>query len=381
MIVGVMGTALISPLYPLYKAEWQLMPSDVTLIYVIYMLGALCSLLFLGRLPDRLSFRTMLLSGLGLMLVATLLTLIAKNMLVLALGRFLVGVASSIITTSGSLGLARLTPPEMKHRAGVLTGFLLAFGFGLGPLLGGSMAEWAPQPLTTTYLPTLGLGLVALAALLAIRLPENSGPSAQQQLSVLDFMPKLTWTSADKSTRFLLACGFPFLAFGLFGLYAAMSPLFLKQIIAWNGPFVSGTSIGAILIASALVQLASARLATRQSALLGLVSIAVSNGLLLINLSFGSSILFFLGVVFTAIGHGMSLLASMNMVNMVATVQNRSGLLSTYLLIGYAGSILPLLGMGWIADGFGINAAVSVFCGIVIVLSLVWALAFALYRK
>ena len=42
MIVGVMGTALISPLYALYKEAWQLQASDISLIYVVYMSGALC---------------------------------------------------------------------------------------------------------------------------------------------------------------------------------------------------------------------------------------------------------------------------------------------------------------------------------------------------
>ena len=48
MIVGVMGTALISPLYALYKDAWQLQASDISLIYVIYMGGALCTLLLAG---------------------------------------------------------------------------------------------------------------------------------------------------------------------------------------------------------------------------------------------------------------------------------------------------------------------------------------------
>ncbi len=30
MCVGVMGTALASPLYPLYQAQWQLQPSHIT---------------------------------------------------------------------------------------------------------------------------------------------------------------------------------------------------------------------------------------------------------------------------------------------------------------------------------------------------------------
>ena len=66
MCVGVMGTALASPLYPLYQAHWGLQPSHITGIYVAYMGGALASLLFLGRLSDRFGFLPVLRSGLAL---------------------------------------------------------------------------------------------------------------------------------------------------------------------------------------------------------------------------------------------------------------------------------------------------------------------------
>lgn len=64
MCVGVMGTALASPLYPLYQALWQLQPSHITVIFVTYMLGVLASLLFAGRLTDRFGFLPVLRCGL-----------------------------------------------------------------------------------------------------------------------------------------------------------------------------------------------------------------------------------------------------------------------------------------------------------------------------
>ena len=111
MIVGVMGTALISPLYALYKETWQLQASDVSLIYVIYMGGALCSLLFLGRLPDRAGFRRVMQVGLALALLGTVISMLAWNMVSLGVGRVIVGVASSMLTTSATLGLAQLSRP------------------------------------------------------------------------------------------------------------------------------------------------------------------------------------------------------------------------------------------------------------------------------
>src|SRR5690606_10989204 len=87
MIVGVMGTALISPLYALYKEAWQLQTSDISLIYVVYMGGAMCGLLLMGRMPDRVGFRPMMLWGLSLSLIGTAISLIAWDMTSLNVGR------------------------------------------------------------------------------------------------------------------------------------------------------------------------------------------------------------------------------------------------------------------------------------------------------
>ena len=368
MIVGVMGTALISPLYALYKEAWQLQASDISLIYTIYMGGALCSLLFLGRLPDRAGFKPVMQVGLVLTLLGTLISLLAWNMTSLIVGRFIVGVASSLMTTSATMGLSALSRPGQVQRVAMVTGFLMAFGFGLGPLLGGILGQWAPMPLVTTYVPTLVLGALGLLVLTRLDLPANAKSENKAKLRLQDVLPKLTWPQRSASSAFVLTCALPFLAFGVFGLYAAMSPLFLDKLVPWHGPVVSGTSIAVILFASAGVQIMAGRIPTQWCGFGGLMCLALSNALLMINLWAGSALLFALGVLFTAIGHGMSMLSGMSMVNRIATSGNRSGLLSTYLVIGYVGCMLPMMAMGWIADHWGMNVAVCSFCTFVVVL-------------
>jgi len=56
------------------------------------------------------------------------------------------------------------------------------------------------------------------------------------------------------------------------------------------------------------------------------------------------------------------------MINRIATPHNRSGLLSTYLVVGYLGSMAPMLGIGWIADRWGMNVALGCFCSAVVVM-------------
>ncbi|KJH82438.1 MFS transporter [Stutzerimonas stutzeri] len=358
MCVGVMGTALISPLYPLYQQAWQLRTSDVSLIYVIYMLGALAGLLFMGRLSDTLGFRRVMLAGLLLGWGGTLLTMLAWNLPSLNIGRFAVGLSSSLIVTSASVGLVQISRDGASQRISTLTSFLLAFGFGLGPLTGGVIGQWMPHPLTVTYLPSLALGVLAVYALMRVHLKHHEA-NADAVLDWRAFIPRLAWAKRSDSLAFLLTCACPFFAFGVFGLYASMAPLFLEKMIPWHGPVVSGTSIGVILLASAITQLACARISLRWCGLLGLLAVALSNAMLVLNFKLGSPTVFIIGVCATATGHGLCLLAGISMVNRIASSAERSGLISTYLVCGYVGSIVPLLGAGWIADHYGLPVAVT----------------------
>src|SRR5690606_5034761 len=110
------------------------------------------------------------------------------------------------------------------------------------------------------------------------------------------------------------------------------------------GPVVSGSAVAVILLASGGVQLLAVRIPTQWCGFAGLMGLALSNALLIVNLASGSTALFVLGVVLTAVGHGMCMVAGMGMISRFAQAGNRSGLLATFLLIGYSGAIVPMLG-------------------------------------
>lgn len=376
MTVGVMGTALISPLYGLYREAWQLQTIEVSLIYVIYMAGALSALLFFGRLPDLLGFRPTMVWALAAAWVGTLISMLAWNAVSLTVGRFIVGASSSMITTSASLGFTQVVPREKRGRMALLSSTLIALGFGIGPLIGGIMGQWVPWPLVTTYIPSLALALLGIVGLRKIQLPQGDDAVAHRPLAKDDIVPRLTWPGAADSGVFVLTCAMPFVAFGVFGLYASMLPLFLDKMVPWHGPVVSGTAVALILFVSATFQLMVRRLPVRWCGFAGLLAIAASNALLMVNLVATSSTLFFAGVLLTALGHALTMLSGMTMINKVASDHNRSGLLSTYLVVGYLGSMLPMLGIGWIADRWGMNVALGCFCSSVVLACIVVAVLF-----
>src|SRR5690606_2708931 len=112
----------------------------------------------------------------------------------------------------------------------MMTGFLMAFGFGLGPLVGGVIGQWTPAPLRLAYAPTLVLSVLGLIVLFRLKLPRRALSMATGSLHWRDVLPRLTWPDADASRAFMLTCCLPFLAFGVFGLYASMAPLFLDTL-------------------------------------------------------------------------------------------------------------------------------------------------------
>lgn len=371
-----MGTALASPLYPLYQAEWQLLPSHITQVFVLYMVSALTSLMLLGSITSRYGFFQVLRAGVMLMTAGVLLSALSWNVQVFGASRILIGLASGMITTSASIGLTQLNTSGDTQRAAATTSLMIAFGFGLGPIVGGLVAQWAPWPLRTAYVPSLLLGMAAVYALFHVRLPAHALPApVATPFSWRDMLPKLTFPERAVLRPYWLASMGAFCAFGMFSLFASLAPSFMEKMVPWHGPAISGPSIGLILFLSAAVQFAAKGFATKRVLITGYIALAVCNLLLMANVFAGSGLVFLLCVLATALGHGLCNLGGISVVNKLAQPHNRAGLLATYLIIGYVGTILPILGIGWLSDHMGLPRALLVFCSTFAVLAAVLAVA------
>lgn len=366
MCVGVMGTALASPLYPLYQARWDLSASHITQLYVAYMAAALIGLLFLGRLSDRKGFMPVLRTGLILVTSGVTLSAFAWDVYSFLFSRILIGLASSMIVTSASMGLTQLNRGGDMQRAAATTSLMLAFGFGLGPVTGGLIAQWIPNPLFSSYVPSILLGVLAIYALFQIRPPPTGLAPRKDKGGWQAWMPRIILPTTPLKRPFLLGCLSACCAFAMFSLFASLAPSFMAQMVPWHGPATSGLSIGIILFLSSGFQLMVRRWPAKRSVLTGLSAFALANLALLINLWAASSWLFVLCVLVTSFGHGLCMVGGMSVVNKVAPPHQRAGMTSTYLVIAYLGAILPILGLGWLADHLGLDQGLMIFCGLMI---------------
>lgn len=379
MCVGVMGTALASPLYPIYQSTWNLRPSDITQIFVLYMCGVIASLLFLGRLTQRHGFLPILRAGLVVMTSGVALSAIAWNVPVFMVARLLIGLASGMITTSASVGMVQSSPGSDPRRIAALTTVAMTLGFGLGPLLGGVMAQWVPHPLVTAYIPTTLMGVLAIVAL--FRLPcepmarplDEHDPRATKDNTrpLAGLLPRLTFPPARGRRQFWLASMGAFCAFGMFSLYSSLAPSFMKELVPWSGPAVSGLSIAMILFLSSAFQFMVRNQKTKIVVLVAGVALALCNLLLMLTVVSGQAELFIMAVIVTAVGHGLANVGGMGVVAKLTQPAERAGLLSSYLMIGYMGTILPIMGVGWLADHVGLNRALIAFCSVMALMNIV----------
>jgi hypothetical protein len=96
----------------------------------------------------------------------------------------------------------------------------------------------------------------------------------------------------------------------------------------------------------------------------GLALLIASIGLLALSLFVESGSLFVIADILFGSAHGLCFMAGVATVQKQAPLTERAGALSSFFSIGYAGTIVPILGLGWLADWLGVEASVLGFCGL-----------------
>lgn len=357
LIMGTIGTALASPLYPIYQELWHLLPSQITLIFVAYMFGCLTTLLFLGRASNSFGFLKTLQMGILFVIIGLTLSAVSPNALFLSLARFLIGIASGLISTSAMLGLIYTIPDSHKQSAPQISSIITVIGFGLGPFIGGIIAQFSSLPLVIPYVPVIVGAILCFIGLTRIKLAQSS-----RQKQPFSIAPHLQLPVLQYHRLFYIAGFTAFSAFASFSLFASLAPSFVRDIIPWHGPLVSGTTIASILMVSALVQFIAKKCPPNSAVRAGLISFILSYVLLSLCMQIQWSPLFFISVILVGIGHGLGLLGTFRMIHGMTNTDNRAAVMSTYLFIGYLGTIVPIIGVGYLSDHFGLSIGVLTFC-------------------
>ncbi|NLP31809.1 MAG: MFS transporter [Oligella ureolytica] len=357
LCIGTMGTALASPLYPLYQVLWDLQPSEITYIFIAYMAGVLVALLLLGKITTHYGFLPVLKGGLVFSIIGLIVSAWPVSPFLLGLGRVIIGIASGMLSTSAMLGMSHVLPASYKPKAGQIASLVSVAGFGSGPFVSGLIAQFLPYPLITPYVLILIPSVVILLGLRSIRQETPKKPGRPS------FKPRLEApTEPAFRSLFLIISLTSFAAFGMFSLYGSLAPSFLKEMIPWHGPLVSGTAIASVLLVSGCTQFILRSISLHTTLYVGMLFLLLACLVLGLTMSTQSTLLFVIADIFAGIAHGATLLASFGLIGQITTTDNRGPILSSLLFVGYLGTILPIVSVGLLADTFGLITAVIIFC-------------------
>ena len=115
-VVFMAASSAPSPLYVVYQQLWGFSAMTLTVVFAVYVLGLIGSLLVLGALSDYIGRRPVLAAAIALEAVALILFISAGNVTVLVIARLLQGIATGAAMTTLGATLVDLNPPHAPGR-------------------------------------------------------------------------------------------------------------------------------------------------------------------------------------------------------------------------------------------------------------------------
>ncbi len=359
-----------TPLYHLYQQAWGFSSALLTVIFAVYALSLLATLLMFGSLSDYLGRRPVIFIGLLLEIVSMLLFIAATDVSWLIVARVLQGVATGIATSA--LGAAMLDSDAQQGP--LLNSITPMFGMALGALGTSALVEYAPLPMGLAY----GLLLAAFVGQAAylLRVAETVTP----QPGVLKTLrPRLAVPAQARGTL-LLVLPADIAAWALGGFFLSLAPSLLTAATGSTSVLNGGFAVAALTISGA-ISIHNLRLrAPRLALLVGCSFLAIGVSVILAAVNLGWLWLFFTGAVVAGVGFGASFLGALRLLLPLAHAHERGALMAAFLALSYLAFCIPALLAGVSIKTAGLVTTTNVYGGVVVLLA-VSALAGLLIQR
>jgi MFS family permease len=356
------GTTLPTPMYALYGERMHFAVLTTTVIYATYAGGVLFALLVFGRWSDAIGRRPLLLASVVFAVASAAVFLAAHSISMLLIGRVLSGLSAGLVTGTATAAIIEAAPKSWHTRAPAVATVANMGGLGAGPLLAGLLVQHAPAPLQLSFIVHILLALLAGAAVLIV--PETSartGSIGAQRLSV----------PTEVRAVFVVASLAAFAGFAVTGLFAAVAPSFVSQVVGIDDHAVAGLIAGSIFFASALAQIAARNVNPQRAVATGCAILVAGMAILAVALKLSSLTGLIAAAVVAGIGQGISFSRGLAAVADLTPANRRAEVSSAYFVIAYVAISLPVVGEGIAGEDWGLQTAGVTFAIAVAILAAV----------
>lgn len=367
--VAMLGTTLPTPLYPLFEQRYGFGSLLVTVIFAIYAFGVIGGLVLFGNLSDRLGRKPVLLLGLALSAASALLFVLADSLVPIYVARVVSGLSAGIFTGTATAYVIDLAPGGRRRLASFVAVFANLGGLGMGTLLSGLLAQWAPDALRLPF--AVDLGLVGIATVALLLTPETvSRTEFSFRLQRLGVPPEVMGV-------FVRAALAGVAAFAVSGVFSSVAPEFLGLGLHHPSPALAGLLVFVLFVMSVAGQTLVSRLGNALAVGCGLLVGGVA--LLAISLATDSLGALFASAIVGGLGQGVIVGAGIAAIADRAPVERRGETVSSFFVVLYFGLSIPVIAAGVAIHYTSLRSAGIGFCAATGVLAL-GVLAAQLYQ-
>jgi MFS family permease len=353
LVLFAIGTSLITPLIPIYQEELGFGDTVVTLFLGCYVVGLVPSMLLFGQASDRVGRKPVLLGALTTLAAGQMILITEPALWGVLSARGLQGFATGAFFGTCTAFLVDAAPDSKRLFASVLGSISVRLGLGLGPGVGGVIAQYADNPLRLPF--ELHLVALIVAAVLVITLPETVSGRSTRPLTL-----RLEVPAPERAVfwRVLVPSGMLFSLFD--GVALSLIPVFLVRELGVTNYALVGTAGFLVLVSGALSQIVLARLRAPIAIGLGLVWATISSVGVVLSQPLESVTLALVAVSATGAGAGLVFKGGIDLCTQIAPSADRGKLLSSYYVACYLGGFsVPLIIVGALGDLVGLGTALA----------------------
>lgn len=336
------GTNVSTPYLVLYRDRLGLGDNATQLIFVVYVVGILSTLMLAGQMSDRFGRKRLLVVSLALSAVASLLLIFGRNEFgFLMAGRIMLGVVSGAGLGVGAAWLQELMGPGNEHKAALVATTVTYGGFGAAPPISVAYEWLGPSPLVVPFVLHIALTIAVIP--LIVRVEETVDIAAAAARG--RWRPAIRFGVPARARRpFLwyiaplavLVFAFPSMAFSLF-------PVLLSDALDGGEVLMAGvagtsTAWGGLL-SRPFMKVVATDVAMGWGAAIG------AGGYVLGTVAFTTGVwpLVWPAALILGAASGIISTAGLTMVGQMTDDENRGALSSTFYLLAYTGMAMPLV--------------------------------------
>ncbi len=361
-VVVMAFSAIPTPLYVLYQQRDGFSSLTITLIFAVYAVGVVASLFLVGHLSDRDGRRRWMVPAILVTILSAIVFLTWTSLTGLLVGRFLNGLGVGAMTATATAWIAELhataRPGESPRRAQTVATASNLGGIGIGPLIGGILAQWVAGPLVTPYAVLLVALVIALVAVTVT--PETR----ERARPAPTYRPQTIAVPASGRPVFIASATGAFVAFALMGLFNSLAPAFIGGTLDHHSRALAGFAAFIVFASGAAAQVASGPRSPDEVTRLGMLAMLAGPALLIAAVWLPSLPVFLIGGAVSGAGAGLMFKGSLGAVAAIAPPEQRAEALAGVFLAGYVGLTLPVIGLGLLTQELAADVSLTIFAAL-----------------